>query len=96
MSGTFIAIIILTAIFGGYIIDYQKNKLKWQSRNAENNKDFDELKSELDRMKRRIENLEAIATDVSPDMNFSSQISDDSIEIQNQKTVAKKAKNRGN
>jgi len=96
MSGTFIAIIILTAIFGGYIIDYQKNKLKWQSRNAENNKDFDELKSELDRMRKRIENLEAIATDVSPDMNYSSQFSDDSIEIQNQKTVAKKAKNRGN
>lgn len=95
MSGTFIAIIILTAIFGGYIIDYQKNKLKWQSRSAENNKDFDELKSELERMRKRIENLEAIATDVSPDMNYSSQISDDNIEIQNQKTVAKKAKNRG-
>lgn len=96
MSGTFIAIIILTAIFGGYIIDYQKNKLKWQSRNVENNKDFDELKSELDRMKRRIENLEAIATEVSPDMNISSRFSDDSIKEQNQKTVANKAKNRGN
>lgn len=65
MSGTLIAIIILTAIFGGYIIDYQKNKLKWQSKNTESSKDLDELKVEMDRMRKRIENLEAIVTDVS-------------------------------
>lgn len=100
MSGTLIAIIILTAIFGGYLIDYQKNKLKWQSRNVENSKDFDELKGEMDRMKRRIENLEAIVTDESHVKNEGDPFRDASeysnqIKMENELKAAKKVKNRG-
>lgn len=100
MSGTLIAIIILTAIFGGYLIDYQKNKLKWQSENAESSKDFDELKGEMDRMKRRIENLEAIVTDDSPVTNEGDPFRDSSvysnqIKMENELKAAQKVKNRG-
>lgn len=98
MSGTLIAIIILTAIFGGYVIDYQKNKLKWQSKNAESSKDFDELKVEMDRMRKRIEHLEAIVTDepapyhddFSIDLN--ADISDQSKTEQGRKTSIKTKK----
>lgn len=100
MSGTLIAIIILAAIFGGYIIDYQKNKLKWQAKNAETNEDYDELKSELDRMRKRIENLEAIVTDESAFKDYSSHYYSD-IEYTdqtlkgNERKAAKKVKNKG-
>lgn len=100
MSGTIIAIIILAAIFGGYLIDYQKNKLKWQSKNAESSKDFDELKGEMDRMKRRIENLEAIVTEDSPVTNEDDPFRDSSeysnqIKMENELKAAQKVKNRG-
>jgi predicted PurR-regulated permease PerM len=65
MSGTLIAFIILTAIIGGYLIDYQKNKLKWQSNNVESNQDINELQKQLEKVTKRIENLEAIVTDKS-------------------------------
>ncbi|TVQ68174.1 MAG: hypothetical protein EA360_00470 [Balneolaceae bacterium] len=67
MSGTVIAIIALAAIIGGYIIDYQKNKLKWQAEQGEAGRDTDELRGELQRLTRRIEHLEAIVTDESFD-----------------------------
>ncbi len=100
MSGTLIAIIILTAIFGGYIIDYQKNKLKWQSNNAESSKDFDKLKGEMDRMRKRIENLEAIVTDDSSTIDHDFSMDEnagytDEIKRENEFKASQKLKNRG-
>jgi phage shock protein B len=100
MSGTFIAIIILAAIVGGYLIDYQKNKLEWQSKNNQSDKELNEVREEMKRMKRRIENLEAIAADDSPGRTHQSSTSSATIEIvdeqtikeENRKTVANKAK----
>ncbi len=97
MSGTFIAIIILAAIVGGYLIDYQKNKLEWQSKNNQSDKELNEVREEMKRMKKRIENLEAIAADDSLGRTHQStatiEIDDEqSIKEENRKTVANKAK----
>lgn len=100
MSGTLIAFIILTAIIGGYLIDYQKNKLKWQSNNAESNQDINELQKQLEKVTKRIENLEAIIADESYgkkdeyDIRFDSE-PDETLRFQNQKSVAQKAKEKG-
>lgn len=103
MSGTFIALIILTAIIGGYLIDYQKNKLKWQSQNKESDEQLDDIRKELKRITKRIENLEAIAADDSAGRTHKSSASSVTIEIddeqsikeENRKTVANKAKIKG-
>lgn len=65
MSGTLIALIILAAIVGGYIIDYQKTRLKWMSKHGEMGKESEDLKNEINRLTRRIEHLEAIVSDES-------------------------------
>ncbi len=102
MSGTFIAFIILTAIIGGYIIDYQKNKLKWKSNNQQNDSEIEDLKITIEKMTKRIENLEAIVADDSftgsdsSPSSFSIEMDDlESMKENNRKTVAKKAKTKG-
>jgi hypothetical protein len=102
MSGTLIAFIIITAIIGGYLIDYQKNKLKWQSKNQQSDTEIEKLQIDIEKMRKRIENLEAIVADdaysgrESAASSFSIEIEDqESIKDQNQKTVANKAKMKG-
>lgn len=104
MSGTFIALIILTAIIGGYLIDYQKNKLKWQSTNTKQNEEVDDLRKLVQQMKKRIENLEAIAAQNPTDFKMNDSKPRDFIEIdhedtikqENRQKVADKVKTKGN
>ncbi len=84
MSGTFIAIIVLAAIIGGYLIDYQKNKLKWQSKNKESDQELKEIADEMKRMKKRIENLEAIVADESFERSGAASGSKIDIELENE------------
>lgn len=102
MSGTLIAFIILAAIIGGYIIDYQKNKLKWQSQNQQSGTEIDELRIAIEKMTKRIENLEAIVADepltggANKKSSFSIELdADETIKENNRKTVANKAKMKG-
>jgi hypothetical protein len=102
MSGTLIAFIILIAIIGGYLIDYQKNKLKWQSKNQQSDTDLEEMRIAIEKMTKRIENLEAIVTDdafygTSSDAHsFSIEIDDhESNKEINRKTVSKKPTMKG-
>lgn len=67
MSAWIWVLIPLVAIIGGYIIDYQKNKLKWQNQTNSNEKELDELRVLTQQMKKRIENLEAIAAESPSD-----------------------------
>ncbi len=61
---TWIWILIpIIAIIGGYIIDYQKNKLKWQNQTTSNETELEELRLIIQQLKKRIETLEAIAID---------------------------------
>lgn len=87
MSGTFIAFIILTAIIGGYLIDYQKNKLKWQSTNSKQNEEVDDLRELLQQMKKRIENLEAIAANDPDEFKATQSNTKDFIEIDNEEKI---------
>ena len=100
MSGTFIALIIVIAIVGGYLIDYQKNKLEWQSKNSKQDEEVDDLRKLVQQMKKRIENLEAIAaqnpdefrTGESNPRNFIEIDDRESIKKENQQKVADQVK----
>lgn len=96
-------IVALAAIIGGYIIDYQKNKLKWQDKSSKTAEDVDEIRTLVHQMKKRIENLEAIAA--SDPEEFKSKASDplgriemdrdDQIKNENQQKVSNLAKEKG-
>ncbi len=97
MSSIIWVLIPLVAIIGAYFIDYQKNKLKWQAKNSENDKELVEVKEMMHQMKKRIENLEAIVVD---DMHngtdtFSMWDEEEILKRKNERTVAKKAKSKG-
>lgn len=103
MSGTLIAIIVLTAILGGYLIDYQKNKLRWQSKNTKQEEEVDDLRKLVQQMKKRIENLEAIAaenpsefrTNDSKPRDFIEIDDEDPVKKENRKKVEERAKMKG-
>ncbi|HEX6982057.1 MAG TPA: hypothetical protein VF181_04795 [Balneolaceae bacterium] len=54
-------LIPLVAIIGGFIMEYQKNKMKMMERNRHNEQEVDEVRKLVNSLKTRIENLEAIA-----------------------------------
>lgn len=54
-------LIPLVAIIGGYIIDYQKNKIKMMNLSERNEEEVEDLRKLVNSLKTRIENLEAIA-----------------------------------
>ena len=62
-------LIPIIAIVGAYIIDYQKNKLKWQVKNNQSDKELKEVYEMVRQLKRRIENLEAIAANEDGSLN---------------------------
>lgn len=102
MSGIIWLLIPLTAIVGAYIIDYQKNKLKWQSKNSQQAEEVDELRKMVLQMKKRIENLEAIAVEEpsgfsdSRDKTFGRiEIDHEDLKTENEKNVANMAKIKG-
>ncbi len=96
MSGLIWILVPLVFIIGGYIIDYQKNKLKWQSKNTQIDTNLDELKELITSLTSRIENLEAIAA--NDPSEFSEQIVDipdeKDFKEENKKTVEGLAKTR--
>lgn len=54
-------LIPLVAIIGGFIIEYQKNKMKMMNRSRQNEEEMEDLRKLVNSLKGRIENLEAIA-----------------------------------
>jgi hypothetical protein len=102
MSGIIWILIPLVAIIGGYIIDYQKNKLKWQATNNRVDEEVEELRKLTHQMKKRIENLEAIAAGDPSDFSGRNEAHErieiddmDSIRKENEKNVARMVKNKG-
>jgi hypothetical protein len=87
-------LIPLVAIIGGYIIDYQKNKLKWQNQTDSNQAELEDLRVLAGQLKTRIENLEAIAAEDSESFSSRSGAGDplNDIEIDDRQT--QKEKNR--
>ncbi len=54
-------LIPLVAIIGGFIIEYQKNKMSMMNRSRQNEEEVEDLRKLVNSLKGRIENLEAIA-----------------------------------
>jgi len=101
MSAWIWVLIPLVAIIGGYVIDYQKNKLKWQNQTSSNEAELEELRAMMSKMKQRIENLEAIAAHDSEsfreagdlnsiDLDFDER--EERMKKENEQNVANKAK----
>lgn len=97
-------LIPLVAIIGGYIIDYQKNKLKWRSATESSESDLEEFRAVVTGLRKRIENLEAIAAnlDAWPEEEASGRIADswaeldpDQIKKENERIVSEKVKSGG-
>lgn len=97
MSAWIWVLIPLVAIIGGYIIDYQKNKLKWQNQTSTNEAGLEEIKGMLKQLQSRVENLEAIAAGDPGEFTNTGRSGLDEIEVdestsmkeQNQTDVAK-------
>src|SRR5690625_5208404 len=97
-------LIPLVAIIGGYIIDYQKNKLKWRSATDGRESELGELRGVVTGLRKRLENLEAIAAnlDAWPEEEASRRITDswaeldpDQIKKENDTIVSEKVKSGG-
>ncbi|MEX0823552.1 MAG: hypothetical protein WD008_04135 [Balneolaceae bacterium] len=103
MSAFIWVLIPLVAILGGYIIDYQKNKLRWQAKNTKYDEEVGELRKLIQQMKKRIENLEAIAANDPSEFDKDSadplhriEVDDsEGIKDENQKNVANMVKSKG-
>lgn len=61
MAGWIWVLIPLVAIIGGFIMEYQKNKMKMMNRSRQNEQEVDDVRKLVNSLKIRIENLEAIA-----------------------------------
>lgn len=102
MSAWIWVLIPLVAIIGGYVIDYQKNKLKWQNQTNSNEADLDDLRGVIQKLKTRVENLEAIAAEDSASFSEKHPLEMDDFDIdekqishENQQSIANRVKLKG-
>lgn len=84
-------LIPLVAIIGGFILDYQKNKMKMMTKGRQNEQEVDEVRKLVESLKKRIENLEAIAAGEPEDFKMGAgagmseiEITDDMDDIKNE------------
>jgi hypothetical protein len=94
MSAWIWVLIPLVAIIGGYIIDYQKNKLKWQNQTISNEAELEDLKKLTEKLKSRIENLEAIAAEEPEEFASRGQSSYSTIDVDDRETQREKNQNK--
>jgi len=96
-------LIPLVAIIGGFIIEYQKNKMSMMNRSRQNEEEVEDLRKLVNSLKGRIENLEAIAAGEPEDFSTGAgrgmeeiEIEDESIKEENQQEVSDIANKRRN
>lgn len=97
-------LIPLVAIIGGFIIEYQKNKMAMMNRSRQNEEEVDDLRKLVNSLKSRIENLEAIAAGEPDDFTTGAGKGMEEIEIdeegsikdENQREVSEMADKRRN
>ena len=82
-------LIPLVAIIGGFILDYQKNKMKMMNKGRQNEQEVDELRKLVESLKKRIENLEAIAAGDPEQFSTGSGIGMAEIEIEEDENMKK-------
>lgn len=84
----------MVAVIGGLFIEYQKTKAKTASDSANRNEDYEMLLHEIANLKKRVQNLEAIAANEPEDQSpllDRDQIYDEMVR-DNARRVAEKAK----
>lgn len=88
-------LIPLVAIIGGFIIEYQKNKMKMMNRSRQNEEEMEDLRKLVNSLKGRIENLEAIAAGEPDEFSTGAgkgmeeiEIDENSIKEENQQEVS--------
>ena len=94
MSAWIWVLIPLVAIIGGYIIDYKKNKLKWQNQTNSNEAELEDLKELTSQLKSRIENLEAIAAEEPEEFASHGNSSYSTIEVDDRETQREKNRSK--
>lgn len=94
-------LIPLVAIIGGFIIEYQKNKMKMMAKSRQNEQEVDDVRKLVESLKKRIENLEAIAAGEPDDFSTGAgkgmeeiEIDDTSIAEENKQEVSDIAQKR--
>ncbi len=94
-------LIPLVAIIGGFIIEYQKNKMKMMNRSRQNEEEMEDLRKLVNSLKGRIENLEAIAAGEPDEFSTGAgkgmeeiEIDEDSIKEENEQEVSDLAEKR--
>jgi hypothetical protein len=94
-------LIPLVAIIGGFIIEYQKNKMAMMNRSRQNEQEVDDLRKLVNSLKGRIENLEAIAAGEPEEFSTGAgkgmeeiEIEEESIKKDNQQQVSEIADKR--
>ncbi|MDR8393472.1 hypothetical protein NC796_20120 [Aliifodinibius sp. S!AR15-10] len=80
-------LIPLVAIIGAFILDYQKNKMKMMDKGRQNEQEVDEIRKLVESLKKRIENLEAIAAGEPEDFNTGAGKGMSEIEIDDEMSV---------
>lgn len=74
-------LIPLVAIIGGFIIEYQKNKMTMMNKSRQNEEEVEDLRKLVNSLKGRIENLEAIAAGEPDDFSTGAGRGMEEIEI---------------
>ncbi|MDZ7680954.1 MAG: hypothetical protein U5J63_04375 [Fodinibius sp.] len=94
-------LIPLVAIIGGFIIEYQKNKMSMMNRSRQNEEEVEDLRKLVNSLKGRIENLEAIAAGEPDEFSTGAgkgmeeiEIDDSTIKQENQQEVSNMANKR--
>lgn len=94
-------LIPLVAIIGGFIIEYQKNKMKMMNRSRQNEEEMEDLRKLVNSLKGRIENLEAIAAGEPDEFSTGAgkgmeeiEVDEDSMKEENQQEVSNIADKR--
>ena len=85
-------LIPLVAIIGGFIMEYQKNKMKMMEQNRQNEEDVDDVKKLVNSLKTRIENLEAIAAGEPDDFKTGAGKGLEEIEIDEEPPITRENK----
>ena len=80
-------LIPLVAIIGGFIIEYQKNKMSMMSRSRQNEEEVEDLRKLVNSLKGRIENLEAIAAGEPDDFSTGAGRGMEEIEIDESSSI---------
>ena len=99
-----IFLIVIVSVVGGFIIEYQKNKMSMKNRSQQNEEEVEDLRKLVNSLKGRIENLEAIAAGEPDDFSTGAgkgleeiEVEDESsIKDENQKEVSEIAEKRRN